>query len=86
MARRTWEEMEKEVEEHRAKTLEEAGGREKVRREALPSLKEEYKRYGYIYIRFRDYVVRIAFTFHEWVRMSIGYFPDAPCTQVSRFD
>ncbi len=82
----TWEERELEIDAFEAKTLEEAGGREKVRREVLSRLKEEYKSYGKIYIRFLDYKIRIAFTFSEWVDMSVGYFPDAPCTQVSRFD
>lgn len=82
----TWEEREREIDTFRAKTLEKAGGREKVREEALPKLKTEYKRYGHIWARFLEYRVLIAFTFSEWVDMNVGYFPDAPCTQVSRFD
>lgn len=73
---RTIQEVEKEIEAFRARTLINAGGRENVRREALPELKEEYRRYRYIYIRFQSYPVIIAFTFDEWVDMTIGRFPD----------
>ncbi len=72
----TWEEREKEIEAFRAKTLADAGSREKVRREALPKLKEEYRRFRSIWIRFHDYETMIAFTFDEWVGMKIGRFPD----------
>jgi len=72
----TWEEREKEIQAFRAETLANAGGREHVRRGALPELKEEYRRYRRIWIRFQDYETIIAFTFDEWVDMTIGRFPN----------
>ncbi len=73
-----------EIHTFRVATLEAAGGREKVRNDILPTIKQMYSYYGALRIFGFKYEVRFAFTCYEWVRMYQGYFPDEPETQIKR--